>query len=219
MTNPDDQIPGEGQFPGDGQFPADGQSPGDGLSDDGVLQGPGELIEELDQVLGEDVDPTLSVEAKRAIVARVRAEEGAALDRVLDLNSVAIPDGLSARVLGALDAHVGPVRGGVFAPAAPRRPRLYLVGGALAGVAAAAALFLILKKGELLDPPRTGGGTLDVAETTPLEAVPTDEFLALLPALENVDFLIDELDPLEADALFLFEAEDELLLDFLDENG
>lgn len=192
---------------------------GDGLAGDRADRAPEATNEELDQLLGEDVDPTLSVEAKRAIVARVRAAEDAALDRLLDLDGIAVPDGLGQRVLSALQGNIASARDHVLTPAAPRRPRLLLVCSALGAAAAAAALLLVLKKAKTVDAPPIGGESPMVADATDSEAIPSDEFLALLPALENVDFLIDELDPLEADALFLFEAEDELLLDFLDENG
>ena len=45
-----------------------------------------------------------------------------------------------------------------------------------------------------------------------------DELVAALPELEELGVLLD-LDPIEADVLFLFDPEDELLIDLLEENG
>ncbi len=199
----------------------DHHSSHEGQPGDGTPWTPEFSDEQLDQLLGEDADPNLSVEAKRAIVMRIRAEEDAALDRLLDLDGVAIPSGLAARVMGALDSSMAAQAKAdsrdLLVPAIPRRRRLYLVGGAIAAAAAAAVLAVVLKKGSSSD--LGSGGGAPAPHVADADLAPSDEFLALLPALENVDFLIDELDPLEADALFLFETEDDLLLDLLDENG
>ena len=45
-----------------------------------------------------------------------------------------------------------------------------------------------------------------------------EELVAALPELEELGVLLD-LDPIEADVLFLFDPEDELLIDLLEGNG
>lgn len=166
--------------------------------------------DEVHRILGEDPDPGLSDEQRRAIVARVRAEENAALDRVLELAAVEVPADLAARVRAR-------VAGAEEARRARRRPVLRLVtGGALVAAAAAAAL-MFLRPGPAPDPAGAGTDTGSVA-TADANVPDDDELVAALPELDELGALLD-LDPLEAELLFLFDPEDELLLDLLDDNG
>lgn len=166
------------------------------------------------------------------------------IDGLLDLDVVEVPEGLADRVLAELETE----RFASVRPAAPARRFLLLRGGgaqraaAALGVAAAAvAAVLLFPRVDPADGPRDlpGSGTearvargdQAPAEPPPGELrpdtapgasdleEPSDEFLASLDALEHLDFLTQDLDPLEADALFLLEAEDALLLELLEIGG
>lgn len=167
--------------------------------------------DEMRRILGSDPDPGLTVEQRRAIVRRVRAEEEAALDRVLGSVEVELPEGLADRVR----ARVADERAGEPRAERRRQSTLRLVGGGVF-LAAAAALALVLLRP---DPARETAG-LQVAGASEVERRDAfdDELVAALPELEELGVLLD-LDPIEADVLFLFDPEDELLIDLLEGNG
>ena len=91
--------------------------------------------DEMRRILGADPDPSLTAEQRRAIVRRVRAEEEAALDRVLGRVEVELPEGLADRVR----ARVADERAGELRAERRRQSTLRLVGGGVV-LAAAAAL-------------------------------------------------------------------------------
>lgn len=166
----------------------------------------------IDELLGVDPTPMLSRDAVRAIHEQLQRENDGALDGLLGLDEVSVPDGLADRIL----ARVARAR-----DAAGRRRRLRVLPPVAAGVAlvAAAALVIVLL--------RTGDGDRSVVDDGAYVAdgagasddQPSDEFLAALPALEDLEFLTEELDPFEVDALFLMDADDALLLDLLEMGG
>ena len=83
-------------------------------------------------------------------------------------------------------------------------------------LAAAAALALVMLRP---DPAReTAGPEVARASVTGRGDAFDEELVAALPELEELGVLLD-LDPIEADVLFLFDPEDELLIDLLEENG
>ena len=167
--------------------------------------------DEMRRIFGADPDPSLTAEQRRAIVRRVRAEEEAALDRVLGSVEVELPEGLADRVR----ARVASERAGDLRAERRRKSTLRLVGGGVF-LAAAAALALVLLRP---DPARETAGT-QVAGASDVESRDAfdDELVAALPELEELGVLLD-LDPIEADVLFLFDPEDELLIDLLEERG
>ena len=167
--------------------------------------------DEIRRILGADPDPSLTAEQRRAIVRRVRAVEEAALDRVLGSVEVELPEGLADRVR----ARVADERAGELRADRRRQSTLRLVGGGVF-LAAAAALALVLLRP---DPARETAGpqVAGVSDAERRDAF-DDELVAALPELEELGVLLD-LDPIEADVLFLFDPEDELLIDLLEENG
>ena len=164
--------------------------------------------DEMRRILGADPDPSLTAEQRRAIVRRVRAEEEAALYRVLGSVEVELPAGLADRVRARVESE----RIDELCGARRRRSTLRLVGGGVF-LAAAAALAIVLLRP---DPAREPAGP-EVAEAEREEAF-DEELVAALPELEELGVLLD-LDPIEADVLFLFDPEDELLIDLLEGNG
>lgn len=167
--------------------------------------------DEMRRILGADPDPNLTAEQRRAIVRRVRAEEEAALDRVLGTVEVELPVGLADRVRARVESErMVELRG-----ERRRRSTLRLVGGGVL-LAAAAALALVLLRP---DPAREPAGP-EVADASDAERGEAfdEELVAALPELEELGVLLD-LDPIEADVLFLFDPEDELLIDLLEGNG
>jgi len=167
--------------------------------------------DEMQRILGADPDPNLTAEQRRAIVRRVRAEEEAALDRVLGTVEVELPVGLADRVRARVESErIVELRG-----ERRRRSTLRLVGGGVL-LAAAAALALVLLRP---DPAREPAGP-EVAGASDAERGEAfdEELVAALPELEELGVLLD-LDPIEADVLFLFDPEDELLIDLLEGNG
>ena len=106
--------------------------------------------DEMRRILGADPDPSLTAEQRRAIVRRVRAEEEAALDRVLGRVEVELPEGLTDRVR----ARVADERAGELRAERRRQSTLRLVGGGVF-LAAAAALALVLLRP---DPARETAG-------------------------------------------------------------
>lgn len=158
---------------------------------------------DLDRILGLDPDPELGPEGRRSIAEGVRRRiADGALDELLDLDvDLAAPPGLGARVLEG-------VRGRL--DQGPRVWRRRLAGGALLA-AAAAALFMVTRPGapEVEPSPPIADGAVDGVEA------PSEELLAALVTLEDLAFLDAELEPIESDALFLLDEEDELLLDLL----
>ena len=167
--------------------------------------------DEMRRILGADPDPRLTAEQRRAIVRRVRAEEDAALDQVLGTVEVDLPAGLADRVR----ARIALERAGELRAVQRRRATPRLVGGGVF-LAAAAALALVLLRP---DPAReTAGPEVARASVTGRGDAFDEELVAALPELEELGVLLD-LDPIEADVLFLFDPEDELLIDLLEENG
>ncbi|MEE2938944.1 MAG: hypothetical protein VX460_01035 [Planctomycetota bacterium] len=167
--------------------------------------------DEMRRILGADPDPSLTADQRRAIVRRVRAAEEAALDRVLGTAEVELPVGLADRVRArvASERASGP-RGEQRRPSALR-----LVGGGALLAAAAALALALLRPG-----PARGPAGPEVADASSAERGEAfdEELVAALPELEELGVLLD-LDPIEADVLFLFDPEDELLIDLLEENG
>lgn len=176
----------------------------------------------LDDLLGLDADPFLGPAGQdrlRERLAEARAS-GDELDVVLGLDRVDLPQGLAERVLkGVRDQSAAPSPD-VLVPVATAdaarrrwRPRLLLPIAA----AAAAALTLWMTRGDTAGTGVTGPDPFTdsalVADAPEVEV--SDELLASLSVLENMNFLTEELDPFEADALFLFEAEDQVLFDLL----
>lgn len=126
------------------------------------------------------------------------------LDDLLELDRVDVPAGLSERITRNVRAQEQPVR-------RPRALRL-----AFAGLAAAAALLVVfaLRRNDAQE-----GRAANVPEIATLAVEPSDELLSALPTLVHLDFLIDELEPLEADAMFLLDADDRLLLELMEEDS
>ena len=201
----------------------------------------------LDDLLGLDPTPTPAPTLKESVVRVMRSatEESAVpagLDALLELDVVEIPAGLSGRVLEGLQVHRS-AGSGLGGDGQARRPRFVLLrGGAgrrmatLGGGLAAAGLLLVAVFSVGAEGPAVGGGSEAAADATGIErfaegavsplgtapesdGAPSDELLAALPMLEHLDFLTEELDPLEADALFLLEADDALLLELLEIGG
>lgn len=154
----------------------------------------------LDELLRLDPEPEFQPEAMARLQTRL-AE--ARIDAALEADEVETPAGLPHRVLSR-------VRGA--AHGRPRRSRRFL---GLVPLAAAAAVLAIWtwRGGEPGEEPARGADVAMVAEY--VEPV-SDELLASLSLLENMEFLTEELDPLEADALFLLDVEEQILLDLLD---
>ena len=190
----------------------------------------------LDDLLGLDPDPVLGQAAQYRLQQRLAEVRGAAeakLDAALALDSVEAPEGLGGRVLKGVRADRAGSSPDVLVPVpaagAPRRrwrPRLLLP---IAAAAAAALTLWMMRGGELTRDAIPGA---DAANSSPLVADATadapvvepdvevsDELLASLSLLENMDFVTDELDPFDADALFLFESEDQVLFDILISEG
>jgi len=168
----------------------------------------------IDELLGFDPTPTLSPEAMRAMYARLAPEGDGGLDALLGLDDVETPSGLAEGVLARVASEAVAVR---------RRRRLRvlpILAAAAAGIAVVVLGGRNSGRGEAGDPttgaPSTlaGVGTSGAGERSIGD--PSDDFLAALPALENMQFLGEELDPVEADALFLMDAEETLLLDLLE---
>lgn len=185
----------------------------------------------LDFVLGQDVNPLMGQDAKKRLAERLaEARAGSAdpdrssadeeLDVVLSFDSVRLPEGLAGRVLERVLAEGESGSPDVLVPvpmadASRRRwrPRLLVPIAA----AAAAALTLWMLRGQssrlaLTEPDASEHSGL-VATSQEFEV--SDDLLASLSVLENMDFVTEELDPFEADALFLFEPEDQVLFDLL----
>lgn len=171
----------------------------------------------IDELLGVDPTPLLSSDAVRAIHEHLQRENDGALDGLLGLDDVSVPDGLADRVLARVDSE---------RDAAGRRRRFRALPPVAAGVAlvAAATLAIVLLRGGDDDRLRGGDHNRSVVDDGAFVAdasdeQPSDEFLAALSALEDLEFLTEELDPFEADALFLMDADDALLLDLLEMGG
>ncbi len=185
----------------------------------------------LDDLLGQDADPVMghdATERLRERLAEARAgsangpqsAEDAELDVVLAFDSVAPPTGLADRVLERVRAEREAGSPDVLVPVATadtdrRKWRLRVLLPVAGAAAAALALWMMRGQGA-----RSVGMEVDTPEDSELVAsVPetevSDELLASLSVLENMDFVTDGLDPFEADALFLFEPEDQVLLDLL----
>ncbi len=199
----------------------------------------------LDELLGVDPTPRLSAEVRARLLQQLsRSEtlgeagqsETRVLDALLELDQVDVPAGLARRIVAG-------TRG---ARGLRRRSRARRVAPLL--LAAAAATIVAIPLWPTGDSPegapstgRSPGAELDgqpggnpggsvgamaAATETEIEdaGLPSDQLLASMALLddlsyEDVLFLTEELDPLEAEALFLFETEDELLFDLLMEAG
>lgn len=171
----------------------------------------------LDELLGIDAAPTMDAAAKARLIERLaqaRSGSGDTLDIVLGFDQVDPPEGLAERVIDRVRREQPVQASGELVPVPRRRWRPRLLPVALPLVGAAAALTLILIRGEPAAD-RSAEPT-EVAEMTdePIVEV-SDDLLASLSVLEEMDFLTEELDPFEADALFLFETEDQVLMDLL----
>lgn len=155
----------------------------------------------LDELLGLDPTPELTAAAKERIRAGLAESDDRALDALLGLDDVEVPAGLSARVLARCREDAAPARG--------RTPILRFAAYALP---AAAAVLLLVR-------PWANGDAPAVPEA------PSAELLAALPTLEDMEFLTEELDPFEAEALFLFDDDEDVLVDLaidagvLEDNG
>lgn len=183
----------------------------------------------LDDLLGLDADPVLGQAAQARLRERLAEACAAAkggdteLDAALAFDYVETPKGLAERVLEGVRAERAALAEpsiDVLIPVAAAnasglrwRPRLLLPIAATA----AAALTLWLMRGDAPPDGATGtepsSGSALVAAAHEEDA--SDELLASLSVLENMDFIDHELDPFDADALFLFEAEDQILFDLL----
>ncbi|MEM6672458.1 MAG: hypothetical protein AAF726_06410 [Planctomycetota bacterium] len=161
--------------------------------------------DDLDALLGLDPSPTLSKESVRAIHEGLTDGNDEALDALLGVDVVDVPAGLANDVL----ARVASERRAVT-----RRRAMRLVPMTL--VAAAAVVLLVLRGRTSVEPDQVP--TL-VAEAETGAGAPSDELLAALPVLEDYEFLTEDLDPLESDALFLLDDEDALLLDLIELGG
>ncbi|MEM9380588.1 MAG: hypothetical protein AAGB93_11615 [Planctomycetota bacterium] len=161
----------------------------------------------LDELLGLDPAPVLPPDAVRAIHERLAREGDGALDALLELDEVEVPAGLTDGVLARVASERRATR-------LRRRLRVLPV---LAAAAAAVALLLTLRDAGPT-PPAAPGDRETVADAPPLDE-PSDEFLAALPVLEDLELLSEDLDPVELEALFLMDAEDALLLDLLEMGG
>jgi hypothetical protein len=185
----------------------------------------------LDYVLGQDVNPLMGQDARKRLAERLaearagsadpdRSPADAELDVVLSFDAVRLPEGLAGRVLERVRAEGESDSPDVLVPVptadAPRRgwrPRLLVPIAA----AVAAALTLWMLRGQSARPALTepdASGRSGLVATDP-EFEVSDDLLASLSVLENMDFVTDGLDPFEADALFLFEPEDQVLFDLL----
>lgn len=151
-----------------------------------------------------------------------------ALDRLLALDEVDVPPGLGQRLRDRAQADREEREHEPF-PLRSIKPARKVAVLALA-LAASIALLLLApwEGGNERDRSAKGGAgqsvdlTGDVARTdggTSDAVAPSDELLAALDALEAYDFLVEELEPFEADALFLLEPADPLLLDLLEEDS
>ncbi len=173
----------------------------------------------LDEILGLDPEPTLSPEAGERLHRALKdARSGASLDRFLDADVVEVPEGLPERVIEQVrrserdsDSSAGTRQGG-------RRWPLRLVAPVLA--AAAALLLWVVSDPGVASRKSATTGPDDVALVSdPGEEGVSDELLASLELLEDLDYLTAELDPFEADALFLMSVEDELLFDLFESDA
>ncbi|MEL6429925.1 MAG: hypothetical protein AAFU73_00040 [Planctomycetota bacterium] len=165
-----------------------------------------------------------------------RWPRGDALDQLLGLDEVDAPPGLAQRALDAARRADAPA----VEPRPARRLRLVRTVLPAAALAAAAALLFVLAPrssgpggdadGGVPDVDRapSGGGPRGASDPLVADAdpggralldAPSAELLASLPELEAYDFLVEDLDPLEADALFLLDAADPLVLDLLQEDS
>ena len=201
---------------------------------------------ELDELLGADPDPQLPPEARARMAdalegARVERSLDEKLDRLLGLDDVEVPAGLADRVLAVLapsgSAPSGSAPSGMAAerevvlqPAPRGRLRLVsrpIVGAALAAAAVLAAFVGVRKlgSGSQSAEPATSIAQMDdgvdagdpvFRDVTEGDAMPSDELLAALPLLEDLEFLTEDLDPLEADALLLFDADELLLMELVE---
>lgn len=176
---------------------------------------------DVDDLLGLDPDPRLSPEAREAIrqglAATARSE--VKLDRLLDLDVVEVPAGLAESVLAGVRREASADRSLREKNAARRHPlrRLALPAGVLAA-AAALALAVIPRGGDEPASEQAGAASSEVAATVNdawLEN-PSDELLAALPVLEAMDLWAEDLEPLEEEVLFVFDADEDLMLELLE---
>ncbi|QDV04965.1 hypothetical protein Poly30_04600 [Planctomycetes bacterium Poly30] len=169
----------------------------------------------LDDLLGLDPEPLFSPEARAKLL---RGLADARVDAALDADVVVPPVGLAERTIRRVRGERAPVARG------QRAPRRRLV--AIPLMAAAAALAIWTFRGAE-GPTENGRATAEatIAKTAGAKSMAaengasepvSDELLASLTVLENLEFLTEELDPLEADALFLLSMDDQVLLDLLD---
>ncbi len=175
----------------------------------------------LDDLLELDPEPTFSPEARMRLMRRLA---DARLDGYLDADHAVPPSGLSDRVLTGVRSAMGPEAGSDRSPTGSssqsgsqlrshgRSKRRLPMAFPLAAAAAAALAIWTLRGGW------TAPDVDDAREVVVVESEEevSDELLASLSVLENFEFLTEELDPLESDALFLLSGDDQLLLDLLD---
>lgn len=159
---------------------------------------------ELDELLGLDPEPRLPDVVRQRIHDQLAAENDRMLDAVLGMDEVVAPVDLADRVHAAVRAEA-------------RRRRFRPVGWV--AVAAAASLLLAASLG--WDPrgrsaeSGASGGEGAVAALD----VPSAELLAVLPLLESLEFLEQELDPFEREVALMVDPRDTVLLELVELGG
>ncbi len=183
-----------------------------------------EQEEALELLLSSLPEPELPTELAARVLARLR-EQQAGLDRLLDMDGVHVPEGLSMRVRQGLERHVADGALDRLLDAAEEvQVPPGLAGRVLAGLAeeregqlrparpwslqasqwrAAAAAMLVLGGGIWISTRGRGSS---------LQPGPDDAVIAWLPALEYWDE-VRQLDPIEADLALRFDHVDAALLE------
>jgi hypothetical protein len=156
---------------------------------------------ELDELLGLDPEPRLPDVVRQRIHDQLAAENDRMLDAVLGMDEVTAPTDLGDRIHSAVRADA-------------RRRRFRPVGWV--AVAAAASLLLAASIG--WDPRGQSAESGGEGAVAALDA-PSAELLAVLPLLESLEFLEQELDPFEREVALMVDPRDIVLLELVELGG
>ncbi len=156
--------------------------------------------EALELLLASLPEPKLPPALTARVLARLRARSEDALDRLLELDDVQVPAGLSQRVLAGVAAARAPRPRAL--PARPRRIPRWLAAAALLLVGVGVAWRLMRSS----DDGSSGGEEVRIAQAQDEELIPWLEVLEHWEGLQ-------ELEPVEAEILAHFDTSDEAALE------